>query len=165
MKKSLLAILIVSVSLFTLAPFGIQAQQRKTGAVFDPAAYAQVPYKSTLTRGLYTYPAKASVKQFAPYAGDQGQYGICTGWASAYSALAISYAKLNRTTVRSRITHAAFSPSFAFRSSFSEGIVGCDSGPATTYVLQSIQANGVSFFSDLDSLCLSAIPAAAFDKA
>jgi hypothetical protein len=165
MKKSLLAILIVSVSLFTLAPFGIQAQQRKTGAVFDPAAYAQVPYKSTLTRGLYTYPAKASVKQFAPFAGDQGQYGTCTAWATAYSAVTIIYAKLNAITDRSRITQSAFSPGFAFRSSFAQSFSGCDNGQAIFYVLKSIQTNGVPFLSDLDSLCPSTIPLKAFDKA
>src|SRR5271157_1249577 len=124
MRRLLLSILVV----LTLAPFVLHAQGRATGAVLDRAAYEQVPYKSTLTRGLYTLPAKASVKQFAPYAGDQGRYSTCTAWASAYSALTIVYAKLNGIMDRDKITESAFSPGFAFRESFAGGFVGCDGG-------------------------------------
>lgn len=128
---------------FTFIPFSLQAQEHKTGAIFDPATYKQVPYKSTLTRGLYTVPPKASVKQFAPYSGDQGQYSTCTAWASAYSAVTIMYAKLNGITDRGQITQSAFSPGFAFRESFSGSFFGCTDGQVIAYVLQAIQKNGV----------------------
>ncbi len=146
MKRLLTTTVFTFVLLFTLLPFTLQAQERKTGAIIDPNTYAKVSYKANLTRGLYTYPAKASVKQFAPYAGDQGQYGTCTAWATAYAAVTIIYAKLNGITDRSKITRSAFSPGFAFRASFAGSFFGCDSGQVTAYVLQSIQTNGVPFF-------------------
>ncbi len=150
---------------FLLAPSSLQAQGHQTGAIFDAATYQRVPYKSTLTRGLYTVPPKASVKQFAPYAGDQGQYGTCTAWASAYSAVTIIYAKLNGITDRSQITQGAFSPGFAFRESFGGSFAGCANGQVIAYVLQSLQANGVPPFSDLNALCPNAIPEDALNKA
>jgi hypothetical protein len=165
MKKRALAWLVVVGLLSALLPSPVHAQGRKTGAIFDPTAYAQVPYKSTLTRGLYKYPPKASVKGFAPFAGDQGQYGTCTAWASAYAAVTIIYARMNGITDRTAITREAFSPGFAFRASFGGSFFGCDSGQVTARVLQSIQKNGVPFFSSLDSLCPSAIPQDAFDTA
>ena len=150
---------------FLLAPSSLHAQAHQTGAIFDAATYQQVPYKSTLTRGLYTVPPRASVKQFAPYAGDQGQYGTCTGWASAYSAVSIIYAKLNGITDRNKITQSAFSPGFAFRESFGGGFSGCANGQVIANVLQSIQKKGVPPFSDLDALCPNTIPADAINKA
>src|SRR5208337_1833184 len=156
---------IISIVLVMLAPLALHGQGHRTGAILDPALYGQVSYKSTLTRGLYTVPSKASVKQFAPYSGDQGQYGTCTAWASAYSAVTIIYAKLNGITDRGRITQSAFSPGFAFRESFAGKFFGCDTGQAVANVLKSIQANGVPPFSDLDALCPTTIPAEARDKA
>ncbi len=165
MKKNRLAILFVAALFAVLSPFTMQAQERKTGAIFDPSAYDQVAFKATLTRGLYAYPARASVKQYAPYSGDQGRYGTCTAWSTAYSAVTIIYAKLNGLSDRALITKSAFSPGFAFRASFADQFFGCDSGQVTSYVLKSIQAKGVPFFSDLDSLCPSSIPLEAFDRA
>jgi len=165
MKSVLRDGLFLTAILLTSALVTLQAQEHKTGAIFDPAAYKEVTYKSTLTRGLYTYPPRASVKEFAPFVGDQGQYGTCTAWASAYSAVTIIYAKLNGITDRNRITQSAFSPGFAFRASFAGSFFGCDSGQVTAYVLKSIQANGVPFFSDLDALCPSAIPEEALHRA
>ena len=149
----------------SLAATTLPAQEHATGAIFDPAAYKKVPYKSTLVRGLYVNPPRASVKQFAPYAGDQGQYSTCAGWASAYSAVSIIYAKLNGLTDRAQITRNAFSPGFAFRASFGTGTVGCNDGQVIAYVLEAIQKSGVPFFSELDAPCPSAIPAEAFSKA
>jgi hypothetical protein len=165
MKKLRLAMVLLPALFLALAPCMLGAQIRKTGAVFDPSSYEKVSYKSTLVRGLYTFPPRASVKQFAPYAGDQGQFGTCTGWSTAYAAVTIIYAKLNGITDRSRITQNAFSPGFAFRASFDKSFSGCDHGQVIAYVLKSIQANGVPFFSTLDSLCPSLIPLDAFDKA
>jgi hypothetical protein len=165
MKRPLHIFWFVATLLFSLALPPLQSQEHNTGAIFDPAVYNQVPYESTLTRGLYIVPHKASVKQFAPYSGDQGQYATCTAWASAYSAFTIIYAKLNGITDRSKITQSAFSPGFAFRESFEGNFSGCSQGQVIAYVLQAMQTNGIPYYSDLDALCPSAIPAEALNKA
>jgi hypothetical protein len=156
--------LLAAILLLVLLPAAF-TQPRKTGAILDPAAYGRVPYKTSLVRGLYDLPPRASVKQWAPYAGDQGQYGTCTAWSSAYAATTILWAKLNGMTDRRAITAGAFSPGFAFRTSFGDKFLGCDSGQAIPYVLDAIKRNGVPRYSDLDSLCPSSIPASSFDKA
>ena len=163
--KRLLPAILAAIALLAMLPVDVQAQARKTGAIFDQAVYAKVPYKTNLVRGLDVLPHKASIKQFAPYAGDQGQFGTCTAWASAYAATTIIYAKLNGITDRSTITRNAFSPGFTFRASFADQFIGCDSGQAIPYILESIQKNGVPHFSDLDSLCPSTIPLDSFSKA
>jgi hypothetical protein len=151
--------------LMAFVPTGAHAQGHPTGALFDPSVYAKVPYKSTLVRGLYQYPARASVKQFAPYAGDQGQNSTCTGWATAYAAVSIIYAKLNGLADRRQITRDAFSPGFAFRASFGDSFFGCGDGQVLAHVLNAIQKDGVPFFSDLDLQCPSTIPPVVFGKA
>jgi hypothetical protein len=161
MKK----LLVVVLAVLTLAPVLLRAQTPKMGAIFDPSSYEKVSFKSTLTRGLYTAPVRASVKQFAPYAGDQGQFGTCTAWSTAYAAVTNIYAKLNGITDRDEITRHAFSPGFAFRSSFADRFAGCDDGQVTAFVLKAIQANGVPFLSDLDALCPNSLSVDAFDKA
>jgi hypothetical protein len=165
MKASTSRIITALALIFALLPFGVQAQGRKTGAILDTAAYAKVPYKSNLVRGLYDLPAKASVKQWAPYAGDQGQYGTCTAWSGAYAATTILYAKLNGMTDRAAITRGAFSPGFVFRLSFGDQFPGCDSGQAIPYILKVIEKSGVPPLSDLDSLCPSSIPLSSYEKA
>lgn len=157
--------LFVLLFLHFIAPPGIDAQEHGTGAIFDPSVYRQVPYESTQVRGIYRYPTRASVKQFAPYAGDQGQYSTCTGWATAYSAITTIYAKLNGMTDREQITQSAFSPGFAFRASFAEDFSGCKSGQVTAYVLNAIQKNGVPFLSDFNVQCPGTIPSEVFAKA
>jgi Domain of unknown function (DUF4384)/Papain family cysteine protease len=151
--------------LLILSSIGIGAQEHGTGAIFDSAIYGQVPYKAPQVRGLYITPSKGSVKQFAPYAGDQGQNATCTGWATAYAAISIIYAKLNGLTDRNEITRDAFSPGFAFRASFGGGFFGCRRGQVIANVLSAIQKNGVPFFSDFDALCPSTISLDAFSKA
>jgi len=136
----------------------------KTGAIIDQDSYSRVPYKSNLVRGLFVLPAKASIKQYAPYSSDQGDYGTCSAWASAYSATTIIYAKLNGLTDRNEITQHAFSPGFAFRASFADKFTGCDKGQVTSYVLLAIKEKGVPLFSDLDSLCPTKLSTDSFDE-
>jgi hypothetical protein len=165
MKKIPLRGLFVLLILCAIVPRNVRAQEHGTGAIFNPEVYRQVPYKSTQVRGLYASPSRASVKQFAPYSGDQGRYSTCTAWSAAYSAVSIIYAKLNGLTNRAQITQRAFSPGFAFRASFGGRFFGCKEGQVIAYVLRAIQKNGVPFFSDLDTLCPSTIPLDAFKKA
>ncbi|HET6450210.1 MAG TPA: C1 family peptidase, partial [Spirochaetia bacterium] len=164
MRRGRTALLAIPLLLCFLAP-GVGAQDHRLGAVIDAQLDARVPYKSSLVRGLYTLPPRASVKQYAPYAGDQGDHGTCTAWSSAYAATTIIYAKLNGITDRQKITQLAFSPGFAFRESFGSQFPGCAGGQAIPNVLRAIQDNGVPLLSELDSLCPATLPRQAVDDA
>jgi len=100
-------------ALLLLLVFPVFGQTRFRGAVLDPAAYEQTDAKP-VTRSSTVPPRLVSLRQFAPSPGDQGQYGTCTGWATAYAARTISESiALNRTN-QAQSTDNAFSPNFVY---------------------------------------------------
>lgn len=65
-----------------------------TGADFNPALYDSVAIFEPLADNTqHPLPEKASLEQYAPTAGDQGQQGSCVAWASAYAARTIVQAE------------------------------------------------------------------------
>ena len=79
---------------FLFLSFSIQAQERPTGMIFDPPSIRSIPYKAKLTASSYqSMPASASLEKYCPTAGDQGRYGTCVAFATAYHMRTILYAK------------------------------------------------------------------------
>ena len=82
---------------FLFLSFSIQAQERPTGMIFDPPSIRSIPYKAKLTASSYqSMPASASLEKYCPTAGDQGRYGTCVAFATAYHMRTILYAKTQR---------------------------------------------------------------------
>ena len=83
------------------------------------ALYESLPRKAVQLQRSYTaLPRSYSLKQYAPYPGDQGAYGTCGGWSSAYAARTISESlSLNRLD-RFLTTANVFSPVFVYKSVF-----------------------------------------------
>lgn len=70
------------------------AQKPGTGLVFDLPSYRGTPYKMKLTASNYeSLPKKASLEKYCPTPGDQGPYGTCVAFASAYHLRTILHAK------------------------------------------------------------------------
>lgn len=90
------------------------------GAILDPARYEQVDVKPVLlSRGYSSVPRSVSLKKYSPLPESQGQYGTCTGWATAFAARTISESiALNRTDQRQN-TANVFSPIFVYKGSYS----------------------------------------------
>ena len=110
-KKTIFFIL---VSLLALSAI-VCGQQYQMGCNFDDEAYDKTLVTAPLMRGDYDgMPASVSLKDYSPYPGDQGSYGTCTAWGSAYAARTISWAIKNGWTDRRYITQHAFSPSFVY---------------------------------------------------
>jgi len=66
------------------------AQEYPTGAILDDAIYQSLPRKAVQhSKALDILPKAFSLKQYAPYPGDQGSYGTCTAWATAYAGRTI----------------------------------------------------------------------------
>ena len=103
------------------------SQDYGTGAIFDPARYEQIPLKPVLlARDYDSLPKVYSLKQYSPTPGDQGSYGTCTGWATAFAARTISESiALNRTN-RTLTSNNTFSPIHIYKSITNdpEGIMG-----------------------------------------
>jgi hypothetical protein len=104
---------------FLLMPVLLFSQTFPRGAVLDSAIYGSLPQKAVqVTRAYEALPREASLKQYAPYPGNQKSYGTCTAWSSAYAARTILESiTLNR---RDRLSTTAnvFSPNFVYKRMF-----------------------------------------------
>lgn len=103
--------------------------QRK-GLIFDKTKYESVPLAEDDKFGYSddNLPSSISYKKYAPYAGNQGDYGTCVGWSSSYGALSIQYAKKMNITDRDLITFTAFCPYYIYNQFKDEYDFFCQSG-------------------------------------
>ena len=84
------------------------------GLLLDDSLYANSPTAAPLMRGDYgDLPPSASLKKNAPTPGNQGPYGTCAGWSTAYAGRTILEAIRNNWT-GSIVDKNAFSPSFVY---------------------------------------------------
>lgn len=124
MKRALLL-------LFLTATFAVQsAQAQRKGLNFSKEAYQNIPLAEDETLG-YTgedLPTSVNYKAYAPYPGNQGDYGTCVGWSTAYGALSIEYAKQMGITDREQITFSAFCPYYIYNQFKEEYDFFCQSG-------------------------------------
>ena len=149
--------LAISHSLFSQDKF-------KRGLDFDDESYLATPRKAKLTRGLDSVPAAASIKQYAPFPGNQGDHGTCTAWASSYCGRTIVEAIKNGWTDRTMITEKAFSPAFLFRMlKPTDG--ECHGGTTIGSAFATLKNTGTILYSDLSSLCTPAITPTQLEKA
>ena len=157
MKNFLFPILLSILSLNALA--------QSKGLIFDDAAYDSVLLKASLTRGLYDrVPSRASLKKYSPTPGNQGQYGTCVGWASAYAARTIAMAQYKGWTNKSKITNNAFSPGFIYRI-IAQNDYHCKNGSAIPDALKVMKSIGVPKYSQLNDSCPNSISNRAYSKA
>ena len=84
-----------------------------TGEVFDPALYNTLPLKAKVsTRSVL--PPRVSLETYCPTPGDQGEFGTCAAWSSAYHFRTIIEAKQRGLTDRAAIDHIAYSPTWVY---------------------------------------------------
>jgi len=133
------------------------ATARSTGATLDPDRYEEVPKAPPLARGNFSaLPSRASLKDYAPRPGNQGEQGSCVGWATAYAARTVLAAKARHTRPA---PSAAFSPAYVFNQIRGPG---CDSGSLIDDALGLMTRQGVmplSEFPYTDKKC-SKVPTA-----
>ncbi|MAT89911.1 MAG: hypothetical protein CMC35_04390 [Flavobacteriaceae bacterium] len=142
---SLLLFLFVSISF---------AQQYPTGMVWDEESYRSIPYKAQFTASTYeTLPASYSLEQYAPIPGNQGQYGTCVAYASAYGLRTIMLAKDNGLTNKQTITANALSPSYVYSLIKKEDDVACNKGANPKLGLEALKVYGAPRLSTLPYAC------------
>ena len=90
-------------------------QTHGMGALLDPVRYGQIDTKPVLvTRNYSSLPRSFSLRQYSPVPEDQGAYGTCTAWATAFAARTILESiALNRTN-RNETSNNVFSPNFVY---------------------------------------------------
>jgi len=114
--------------------------------------YQKIPLVPKV-RSYAPLPPAASLKKYCPIPGNQGQYGTCTAWASAYGARTISWAIRNNLTDVSDITNQAFSPSFIYPQIKDANDYNCSEGSDIGMALQVLKNEGVVYLTDLPYQC------------
>ena len=159
MKKTLLLCLLMPLMAWAQSPYG-------TGLVMDDEEYVQTPLKAQqLTRSYTSLPKRASLIQYCPTPGDQGQYGTCTSWAIAYAARTIVEAQLNGCTDPATNARNAFSPPFVYAQIKHAGDVNCDGGSSISKGLTLLMEKGVPQMANFYVECTAYIPKDAYTDA
>jgi hypothetical protein len=155
--------------IFILTSLSINAAAEKphsTGLIFNDTVYNQIPLQATLTRGLYDHlPAQASLKKYSPLPKNQGQYGTCVGWATAYAARTILEAQQNGWTTQSTITQNAFAPGFIYNLIKADDDLSCSQGSSISEALDIMVQQGVPKYSYFNKSCPETIPNRVYNQA
>ena len=123
-----------------------------TGALMTSEQYLRIPLVPKV-RSLRQAPPAASLKDYCPIPGNQGRYGTCTAWASAYGARTISWAAKNNLTDVNDITNQAFSPSFIYTQIKNDSDVDCQQGSYIDKSIEALKEEGAVFLTDLPYEC------------
>ena len=147
-------LLVISLSIFILSQNAIA--QRK-GLVFSKDSYESVPKADDETLGYSdeTLPSAVSHKKYAPYPGNQGDYGTCVGWSTSYGALSIEYAKQMNITDRNQITFTAFCPYYIYNQFKEEFDFFCQSGGLFEDALEILYSKGAKRYYLPEYTCYS----------
>ncbi len=141
--------------ILVLSLYSKVSAQRGMGLDMSSQSTFGIP-RMAVSRGFGNALVKqASVKQYAPYAADQGQTGTCVAYASAYAARTILWAKKNQMSDRAAITKAAFSPSYLYRSINDDPY--CKSGNLLAPAAEHMKNVGCAPESTVGSVCLTSV--------
>lgn len=140
--------------------FVFSQNQRSTGLLFDDEAYDSTPLKArnVAFQDVVTESSVASLKQFVPKIEDQGGYGTCVGWSSAYYGRTILWARLENITDQKIITGGTFSPAFTYLQANVENDYNCQGGAFIGKALDAMTEKGVPYFKDFNVMCETKIP-------
>jgi hypothetical protein len=136
----------------------VQAQTY-TGCVLDENIYQKAPLAITLSRGDYDNLPKAhSLRKYAPVPQNQGAYGTCVGWATAYAARTIQMAHRQNWTNTQLITENALSPFFVYESAKPSSDIYCQEGTSLYNGLEILKSTGSVKVFDYPNQCGQNIP-------
>lgn len=139
----------LSFLLFFISFLGL-AQEYPTGMIWDENSYRSIPYKAEFTSATYTnLPSSYSLEKYAPIPGNQGQYGTCVAFASAYGLRTMMLAKDLGITDKNTITANALSPSFVYSIIKREDDLNCDKGANPKLGLEALKVAGAPPLSSL----------------
>lgn len=130
----------------------LSAQEYGTGCVLDADLYKKVPL--SVARGDYDDLPKAhSLRMYAPTPQNQGSYGTCVGWATAYAAHTIQIAHKQNWTNTKLITDNAFSPFFVYESAKPSSDIHCQEGTSLYNGLEILKDLGAVKVFDYPNKC------------
>ncbi|GAB5473387.1 MAG: hypothetical protein Mars2KO_14860 [Maribacter sp.] len=152
---------------FLFSTFAFSQTQRSTGLLFDDDAYEKTPLKArnVAFQDVITETTLTSLKMFVPEIKDQGGYGTCVGWSSAYYGRSILEARLTNNKDRAKITENTFSPVYTYLHANVENDYNCQGGAFIGKAMEAMVSKGVAYYKDFDVMCASEIPEDLMPKA
>ncbi|MEP6614201.1 MAG: C1 family peptidase, partial [Mucilaginibacter sp.] len=130
------------------------AQQHGTGAVFNAETIAATPQKVNLSfRSFRGLPESASLENYAPTPGDQGNHGTCVAFANGYSIATIIYAKTHNVTDKSLINKYAFSPTYLYEQIKNPKDADCQDGTDPILAILTMMKGGDALFKTVPYQC------------
>ena len=172
LKYAFLCVFIVSFfgfdSNFILAQQNPISENRGKGLNLDAEMEMteQIPLKSQQTEESYRgLPSAVSLKQYCPTPGDQGTYGTCVGWTTAYAARTILEARQLDLRSQTEIDELIFSPGFIYKLVKEDQDQDCTYGAIMTDALKKMQVHGVAKRSSFPEQCVDYVPERIYKEA
>ncbi|WP_338790281.1 C1 family peptidase [Bernardetia sp. MNP-M8] len=126
----------------------------------------KIQLKSQQTEESYRgLPSAVSLKQYCPTPGDQGSYGTCVGWTTAYAARTILEARQLDLRSQAEIDKLIFSPGFIYKLVKEEEDQDCTYGAIMTDALKKMQVHGVAKRSSFPEQCVDYVPERTYKEA
>ena len=145
-----------------------QKNDRGRGLLLEAEEKASetIPLKSQQTEESYRgLPSAASLKQYCPTPGDQGTYGTCVGWTTAYAARTILEARQLDLRSQAEIDALIFSPGFIYKLVKEEEDQDCTYGAIMTDALKKMQVHGVATRKNFPEQCVDYVPERIYKEA
>ncbi|MCW3093223.1 MAG: cysteine protease [Ferruginibacter sp.] len=117
------------------------------------------------TRDLSDLPSSASIKEYAPVPGHQGEHGTCVAWSTCYAARTISYCIQHQITDTAKIRAAAFSPDYLYYYIKKPGDDNCLLGAKIEPALKILSDKGDVLLSENISNCIGKVDVSTDNKA
>lgn len=160
MKRTIVIFCILIIS--TLS----NAQSYCMGLLCSDEKAAELPQKAAyLSRGFEGLPAAHSLQKYCPTPMQQGNYGTCVGWSSAYAARTIAEAVAYSWTDKETINREAFSPWFVYNNIKHNDDYDCKEGTFLEDAVRFLSSKGVAKRCDYFTPCEVNIPQIIFTKA
>jgi len=117
---------------------------KKLGMKINDAQYLQMPKKAqnVVFRGIL--PTTKTLTQFCPAIEDQGEYGTCVGWATAYYMRTIIEARKRNLTSANSIAPFRFSPTYIYEQIKKSSDYDCQGGATIPDALQVMRNKGAA---------------------
>lgn len=107
----------------------VQAQQYRKGLSLESIMPKDVKIYDPEEFGFSgDLPSSYSLKEYAPYPQNQGEYSTCVGWAFGYASMSIMYAQKFNIKNRNYITAAAMCPYTVYNDCKDQGDASCQEG-------------------------------------
>jgi hypothetical protein len=129
-----------------------------SGVKQNDANYKKIPLRAaTLPQGTSPFPERASLKMYAPKAGNQAQFGTCLAWAMA-SSLTIQEARLRKIIHPDSIQKLFYSPSHLYYIAKDSTDAECRNGTDLFKMLNAMPQKGLLRDHPALADCMNAIP-------